>query len=402
MTTTDQYKISGVDWKQLTEFKVFWHTGETSGFHAIWLRDNCRCNECYFDTTKQKLFSSCSLKDDIKATSVNSDGDQLTVIWDQGSHKSIYEAGWLASHSYNPKLGLSAAQVKEQKLLLRKYWKVPEIKNELPLVDFHLVIKSDDNSDNEDAIRDWCLKIWKFGFCLVDNVPVDPEVTARLCEKISYIKPTHYGGFWDFTSDLSKNDTAYTNIDISSHTDGTYWSDTPGLQLFHLLYHDGTGGTTTLVDAFQCAQEFEKRYPEDYALLSRLPVPAHAAGEEKLCIQPAVAKPIFTLGNHGELVQVRWNQADRSTLVDCEDPSDIPRFYLAIKKWNSIISDPENEIFHQMKPGQCLIFDNWRCFHSRTEFTGKRRLCGAYLNRDDYVSRTRLLNLGRDTVLQCL
>ena len=85
---------------------------------------------------------------------------------------------------------------------------------------------------------------------------------------MNYIRPTHYGGFWDFTSDLAKADTAYTNFDISSHTDGTYWSDTPGLQLFHLLYHDGTGGTTSLVDAFKCAEILKQKYPESYEIFA--------------------------------------------------------------------------------------------------------------------------------------
>jgi trimethyllysine dioxygenase len=40
-----------------------------------------------------------------------------------------------------------------------------------------------------------------------------------------------------------------------------------------------------------------------------------------------------------------------------------------------------------MKPGTAVIVDNWRVLHGRSSFTGKRRLCGAYLNWDDYRSR---------------
>ena len=55
-----------------------------------------------------------------------------------------------------------------------------------------------------------------------------------------------------------------------------------------------------------------------------------------------------------------------------ENPeTDIPRFYQAIHNWVEIITSPENEMWYQMKPGQCLIFDNWRVFHLRSEFTGK-------------------------------
>lgn len=66
------------------------------------------------------------------------------------------------------------------------------------------------------------------------------------------------------------------------------------------------------------------------------------------------------------------------------------------------------------------VFDNWRMLHGRSEFTGKRRLCGGYstffflssyyqqkltycflilVNNDDFLSRFRLLKNGREKVL---
>ena len=61
---------------------------------------------------------------------------------------------------------------------------------------------------------------------------------------------TIFGGFWDFQADLAKADTAYTNIELLPHTDGTYSHDAPGLQLLHCLELDAVGGESTLVDAF--------------------------------------------------------------------------------------------------------------------------------------------------------
>ncbi|ABN66812.1 Trimethyllysine dioxygenase (Epsilon-trimethyllysine 2-oxoglutarate dioxygenase) (TML-alpha-ketoglutarate dioxygenase) (TML hydroxylase) (TML dioxygenase) (TMLD) [Scheffersomyces stipitis CBS 6054] len=383
--------------------EIKWSNDQSSVFHNIWLRDNCHCEKCYYPATKQRLLNSATINADIGARHIEVKFPVLEIVWNQEDHKSSYSFSWLYLHSYQPRLvPVDEKLAGEKTILAQKLWKVADIKDSLPAVDFNKIIDSDEGSDNEDAIRDWTLKIWKHGFCFIDNVPVTPEDTEKLCEKLCYIRPTHYGGFWDFTSDLSKADTAYTNIDISSHTDGTYWSDTPGLQLFHLLYHDGTGGTTSLVDAFQCAKVLKKNHPESFELLTRIPIPAHSAGEEKVCIQPDIPQPIFKLDNEGELIQVRWNQSDRSTMDNWTNPADIPKFYAAIRHWVQIITDPENEIFYQLKPGQCLIFDNWRCFHSRTEFTGKRRMCGAYINRDDFVSKLKLLNLGRPAVLESI
>lgn len=371
--------------------------GATS-FHYIWLRDNCHCEKCYFDVTKQRLLNSATIPADIQPSDVAVSASSVSIVW-ADSHRSEYALDWLRVHAYNPALVAPALKVAgEEKILARQLWKTSDIQGNMPTVDYNAIMAP----DNDHAIKDWCLQIWKYGFTLIDNVPVTPEATQKLCEQLMYIRPTHYGGFWDFTSDLGKKDTAYTNFDISAHTDGTYWSDTPGLQLFHLLSHEGTGGTTSLVDAFQCAQVLKETDRESFDLLCTIPVPAHSAGEETVCIQPDVAQPVFKMDLQGNLLQVRWNQSDRSCMDSWADPEDVPRFYLAIRKWYSIISSAENEIFYQLRPGQCLIFDNWRCFHSRTEFTGKRRLCGAYINRDDFVSRLKLMNLGRKAVLDSI
>ncbi|RCK64778.1 Trimethyllysine dioxygenase [Candida viswanathii] len=383
--------------------ELAWSDNKTSTYHNIWLRDNCHCSACYYTLTKQRLLNSASIDPNIRPQfiAVNAGTQELEITWDQDEHVSKYDFHWLRLHSYLPRLVPVTDKLQgADTLLARELWQVKDIENNMPRVDYHDVMAATD--DNEDAIKDWSLKIWRHGFCLIDNVPVTPEDTERLCEKLNYIRPTHYGGFWDFTSDLAKADTAYTNFDISSHTDGTYWSNTPGLQLFHLLFHDGTGGTTSLVDAFKCAEILKEKHPESYEVMTRIKIPAHSAGEEKVCIQPDEPRPIFKLDENGELLQVRWNQSDRSTMDSWENPEDVPKFYEAIRNWVSIISSPENEIFYQLKPGQCLIFDNWRCFHLRTEFTGKRRLCGAYIERDDFVSRLKLLVLGRQAVLDAI
>ncbi|KAI5968999.1 hypothetical protein CANMA_001995 [Candida margitis] len=391
-----------------------------STYHNIWLRDNCHCSQCYYPLTKQRLLNSATIDLGIKAKSINHDGNTVTIIWDNGTgngngadadadaeHESQFDAHWLKIHSYNPRLipldeKLHGAKTK----LAQHLWQVKDIESNLPRVDYTTVMNSSDETDQEQAIKDWSLKLWQYGFCLIDNVPVTPEDTEQLCQQLNYIRPTHYGGFWDFTSDLAKADTAYTNFDISNHTDGTYWSNSPGLQLFHLLYHDGTGGTTSLVDAFKCAEIMRDKFPQSFEVFTRIRVPAHSAGEEKVCIQPDTPQPIFKLDNNDDksskIIQVRWNQSDRSTMDSWDDPDDVVKFYQAIKDWVSIITDPENELWYQMRPGQCLIFDNWRVLHSRSEFTGKRRLCGAYLERDDFVSRLKLLTLGRDAVLDAI
>lgn len=95
-------------------------------------------------------------------------------------------------------------------------------------------------------------------------------------------------------------------------------TDPCGLQLFHLLSHtDGSGGATLLVDGFYVASILKELHPDVYALLSKISVPAHAAGEETALYRPSPPSGYPVLGTDritGELSQVRWNNDDRSTM----------------------------------------------------------------------------------------
>jgi len=249
----------------------------------------------------------------------------------------------------------------------------------------------------------WTAKIHKYGFCFVNGVPVTSEATQALIERIAFIRPTHYGGFYDFTADLSKKDIAYTNLSLDVHTDTTYFSEPAGLQMFHVLSHDGSGGASILVDGFRAAKILREENPGAYKTLSNVRVSSHASGNEDTSIQPYAPFPI--LNHHpvnGELVQIRWNNDDRGTMDRWDDMEDVEKFYDAIRVWNEILKRKESEYCEKLPPGRAVIFDNWRVLHGRTAFDGKRRVCGAYLNRDDFYSRLLMTNIEKKRVLNAV
>ena len=61
--------------------------------------------------------------------------------------------------------------------------------------------------------------------------------------------------------------------------------------------------------------------------------------------------------------------------------------YDAIRNWNACLKNPDSEFWTQLAPGTAVVVDNHRVLHGRSAFTGKRRMCGAYLGRDDYRAR---------------
>jgi len=219
-----------------------------------------------------------------------------------------------------------------------------------------------------------------------------------LVERIAFIRHTHYGGLWDFTANLAKKDTAYTDLPLGVHTDSTYFSDPTGLQLLHLLEHKGDGGITLLVDGFKAARILRDEYPDSYRILSNVRVPSHTSGNADISIQPYAPFPV--LNHHpvdGELMQIRWNNDDRATMDHWGDSDEVDRFYEAMRHWNAILTRRDVEYREQLVPGRALsesssiaslpssilicrdlVFDNWRVLHGRTSFTGLRRMCGAY------------------------
>lgn len=121
-------------------------------------------------------------------------------------------------------------------------------------------------------------------------------------------------------------------------------------------------------------------HPEAYDLLSRVPVPAHAAGEPSALYSPSPPSGYPVLGHDTitrELTQVRWNNDDRSVMNHLEPESvmkwyvsvygivaelvlilDISCRYDAITLWNKCLTSADSEYWVQLQPGTvvCAYF----------------------------------------------
>ncbi|KAL1619400.1 hypothetical protein SLS54_006679 [Diplodia seriata] len=169
---------------------------------------------------------------------------------------------------------------------------------------------------SDEEVGKWTALIQRYGFAYVDGCPPTPEATQKLLERISFIRHTHYGSFWDFTSDLASKDTAYTSIALEAHTDNTYFSDPARLQMFHLLSHtEGDGGASLLVDGFNIAMKLKKKEPAAYRTLSTVHINSHASGNDGIVIVPRQTHTVLEHSPTSMLQQVRWNNSDRASIM---------------------------------------------------------------------------------------
>ncbi|KAJ3783163.1 hypothetical protein GGU10DRAFT_296559 [Lentinula aff. detonsa] len=379
-------------------------TNTQSRFDYIWLRDHCLCTSCVHPKTKQRMLNTFEIPNNIKPLRADNRPDGLVVVWPH-EHESVYPWEWLKRHSYDPPIVQSS---QPQQVL----WNA-QISNSPPTVSYEDIMKPGEQGDR--ALLHWLSTIHIYGFSFISGVPPTPSATETLVRRIAFIRETHYGAFWEFTSDLGKGDTAYTNLGLDVHTDNTYFTDPSGLQLFHLLDHSSDsnslgslgdqttlGGQTILVDGFHAASLLRSNHPSSYHLLSNLRISSHASGDFSSSgyifrtEHPTAGYPVLTHNpSTDQLVQVRWNNYDRapigSTFLDANSALSnaklIPKFYSALSHFHAILSSDESRYVVQLKPGTAVVLDNHRVLHGRTAFTGRRRMCGAYVGADEWRAR---------------
>jgi trimethyllysine dioxygenase len=356
------------------EVEVSWTNGAPAGrFAPMWLRDHCHAKHSLNPDTLQRQVDTFAIPEDISPAKLEiADGGRtLRIVWRYDGSISTLPAAFLWEIARSD--GRDTAPP-------RRLWDHASLEDEFPTVSHDEIMSSNE------GLKRWLSMVEEYGFALASGVPQSLEATEALVRRIGYVRETIFGGMWDFTANLAFKDTAYTSAAIGPHTDGTYSIDSPGYQLFHCLQFDGSGGESTLVDGFKVAEQIRQTDPIAFQTLASVKVPAHYLGDG---VHLRAEHSVISLDHNGDLVQIAYNNYDRAPFR-----LSTPRmnaFYRALKLFNRLINDPANEITMRLAPGTALLFDNWRTLHGRHTYQGYRRLCGAYLNKEDVDSKLRVL-----------
>jgi trimethyllysine dioxygenase len=361
------------------EVEVSW-AGQPSKcrFSPFWLRDHCHSKHSLHPDTLQRQVDTFAIPADIvpERLEIGPDGRELRIQWKHEGTPSVLPAAFL----WDMAQGEGPDRAGGDPPSRRSLWDRARMGESFPSVRYEEIVSGDA------GLLRWLSLVERYGFAVAAGIPATLEATQELATRIGYVRETIFGGMWDFTANLAFKDTAYTSAAIGPHTDGTYSLDSPGFQMFHCLTFDGTGGESTLVDGFKVADQIRRCDPIAFEVLSSVKVPAQYLGDG---VHLKAEHPVIGLERNGELAQIAYNNYDRA-------PFSLPRprmaaFYRALKLFNQLINDPSNEITMRLMPGTALLFDNWRTLHGRRAYQGYRRLCGAYLNKEDFDSRLRVL-----------
>ncbi|CAB3411506.1 unnamed protein product [Caenorhabditis bovis] len=331
----------------------------------VWLRDHCSSTKYYNYPTNQRKSKCLNILEESLVKKLNVGTDNLEIKWKDG-HVSTFDI----------------------KTLLEKCIKAKFVKsNFISLWDNTL--EDIPRSDSKFLkFSEFAENLVRYGVVIVNGVKQTAEDTEELCKSLVPFHDTFFGQFWTFSNasneeSVTHEDTAYGNEEIGPHTDGTYFDQTPGIQVFHCLQPAETGGDTILVDGFNCAEILRSKSPEYFSILANFRISHH-----------------YLEGNPpGSPLKVelskflsRFNPYDRAPfdcLASADGAAKALQFYKAYEEFSRICHDPANSVRFSLTPGSVIFIDNHRVLHARTQFYGTRKMCGCYLSRDNFYAKAR-------------
>lgn len=244
---------------------------------------------------------------------------------------------------------------------------------------------------DEQVSRSVVQSLIDYGVAFVEKVPANATFTEIVIKRLFAVHRTHFGDVWTFSdSNSGFQDTAYTSEALPAHTDNTYFNDASGLQILHCIEYEASGGLSLLVDGFKVLENVKAKHPEAYERLKQYQVPAEykEKGAHHTCTAPMIIEdPV-----DGRLQQIRYNTGDRAPM-NTLPMGKMKQFYADLQILATEVESKENEWWFHLKPGTVMFFNNWRVLHGRSEFSGRRVMCGSYVSRTEFMSVARSMGI---------
>lgn len=354
-----------------------WDDGSQSEYHYLWLRDNCACSQCVTPLTREQVFEICDVPLDIRPSQVTiSDDGRLLVTWDNDQHQSRFHPGWLKAHCYSK-------QARAERYRTPEIWDKVRISEQLPQHQFKQVMQDDQ------ALLGWLRDQRDYGIALIKGVETTPGTVAKVANRISFIRETNFGVLFDVKAKPNANSAAYTTLRLPLHTDLPTRELQPGLQFLHCLINDAGGGESILVDGFKIADHMRHHFPDEFEALSTVAMEFRNTDKDS---DYRFCGPALVLDTTGEVVEIRLGNFLRGPL---DVPSDqVTNFYRGYRCFMTLTRQASFQFYYRLGPGDLIVFDNRRVLHARNAFDlqqGERHLQGCYVDRDELLSRIRVL-----------
>lgn len=367
--------------------RVQWEDGRLSAFLYLMLRDNCRCQLCRHEEVGDRLIDPALIMPDIRPERVElTQPDEVEIVWSPDGHHSSYQAAFLYTQSH-PEASNESVTTWDASLQQA----LPEFT--------HWQVLTDDA-----ALFRWLHTLRDIGISLVRNVPIRRGEVAKVAERVGCLRASNFGAVFDVESKPEPNALAYTAHALPPHTDLVARELQPGFQFLHCLVFEAIGGESQLVDGFRAAERLRSADPAAFRLLCTTRVTFR---QKEKTAELVTKSPIIRVDENDRVTEIRFSNAKRQPFDARVD--DVGRLYEAYIRFMKLLRDPSQQVTLRLQPGDLLVFDNRRVLHGRTAFdpqSGPRHLQGCYVDRDDLLSRIRVLErtqagfLGNDRTVE--
>ena len=356
--------------------RLDWDDGTTSTFHHVWLRDNCL--HCRHATTGHRVVETSEIAD-ATPDNVGIDGSGgLLVLWSD-QHSSVYPAEWLRRHDYS-----NAVRRERFEPVL---WDASGARD-LPAADYPTLL-------TDPAVKLSLMSGFRErGVAILHRVACEPGTVARVAEQFGEVRTTGWGAVFDVRAEPDANSVAYTNLPLVTHTDEAYRDPAPTIQLQHFLRTEAEGGETTLVDGFKVAADLRSERPDLFELLATVSLRFHFRDD---CNEHEHDAPVIELGTAAEVRAVRYS--NHSVQPFLLPPDQMESYYDAYTTFGRMRESDRYRVTMRLGAGDLYMVDNRRVLHGRTGFRsgGERHLQSCYIERDEFMSRLRVLARERRT-----
>ena len=351
------------------DLHVYFNNEREEIYPNIWLRDHARDEENWDKRSNQRKTFTATLdfKLKIKSAEILDNGKSIKIIWPDLEKPVTYSYEFLFNNSLNNKSKINSL----------KLWKENDLDDQI-YIDFETV-------QSNEGYKKFLKNLYQYGFSVVQNCKTEMSSVENIVNKIGYVRNSIFGSLWSFESNEDKADSAYTQEELRPHTDATYSNDAPGLQLLLCCEYKAKGGDSIMVDGFKIAEMIKKDNKELFDILSTINVKGSYIGDGVFL---EAERPIFNLNSKKEIFQVSFNNYDRAPFRFEKDLT--IKFYEAIRTFDLMANSKEYQWRHILKPGELLIFNNWRVLHGRGSFDGTRKISGCYINKEDFDSSCKM------------
>ncbi len=357
--------------------RVAWSDGRHSRYHAIWLRDNASDDENLNLETREQRSDVTAIPEDIGISAAGVDAaGALALRWSRRTAISRFHPGWLYAHDY------SNPRVNDEFGIEPESWDADR-RPEPPSFDGAAILEDDE------VLEAWLKAVCRHGIARLRDVPIEPGMVARVAARIGPLRETNFGRVFGARVRSGPGSNAYTAAALTPHTDLPTREYQPGLQFLHCLRNSSVGGRAIMVDGLRLAAIFRKDEPEVFDLLTRV---AWTYGNRAFDTDYRWSSPVIRLDEEGAVQELRVVPFLRAPLV--ADFDQVEPAYRALRSFFERVVDPALQMRFDYRPGDLVLMDNRRILHGREayeETAGERWLHGCYGERDELLSRLRIL-----------